>query len=95
MKAIGEALRDLGRFDDAEAARLMQKAESEGITPTFDEDARGPKNMGAIWVSKPDGTFVRSLEVWRLHKDRARHLVGYNKVCECPKPDVTASATSG
>jgi uncharacterized protein YbaR (Trm112 family) len=25
--------------DDAEAARLMQKAETEGITPTFDEDA--------------------------------------------------------
>ena len=61
--------------------------------PGFDEDSRGPKNMGAIWVSKPDGTFVRSLEVWRLHKERARHLVAYNKVCACPKPDVVATAT--
>jgi len=26
-------------IDDSEAARLTQKAESEGITPTFDEDA--------------------------------------------------------
>lgn len=61
--------------------------------PGFDEDARGPKNMGAIWIEKPDGSFVRTLEVWRLHKERARHLVGYNKVCQCPKPDVTATAT--
>jgi hypothetical protein len=49
--------------------------------------------MGAIWVEKPDGSFVRSLKVWRLHAERKQHLVGYNKVCECPKPDVTATAT--
>lgn len=61
--------------------------------PSFDDDARGPKNMGAIWVSKPDGTFVRSLQVWRLHKMRYIHLVAYNKACNCPEPDVIATAT--
>lgn len=61
--------------------------------PDFDDDARGPKNMGAIWITKPDGSFVRSLEVWRRHKERARHLVAYNEACECPQPDVVASAT--
>jgi hypothetical protein len=61
--------------------------------PKFDDDARGPKNMGAIWISKPDGTFVRSLEVWRLHKERSRHLQAFNKACDCPKPDVIATAT--
>ena len=61
--------------------------------PGFDDDARGPKNMGAIWVSQPDGTFVRSLEVWRKHIERKRHLVAYNDACKCPEPDVITSST--
>jgi hypothetical protein len=61
--------------------------------PSFDDNSWGPKNIGAIWVSKPDGSFVRSLQLWRQHKDRSRHLVAYNKACECPKPDVVATAT--
>jgi hypothetical protein len=49
--------------------------------------------MGAIWISKPDGTFVRSLEVWRQHPERGRNLVAFAAACECSKPDVTTTAT--
>lgn len=59
----------------------------------FDQNAWGPLNIGAIWISTPDGEFVKSLEVWRRNKERSRHLVSYNAACNCPKPDVATMPT--
>jgi hypothetical protein len=61
--------------------------------PMFDDDARGPKNMGAIWISTMDGKFVRSLEAWGRHMERSQNLVAFRAVCDCSPADVTASAT--
>src|ERR1700712_3820094 len=95
-KPTTPAIKDAGGASPRLACSVLTEVQHMRLAksdPAFDDDARGPENMGAIWISKPDGTFVRSLEVWRLNKERARHLLAYNKACQCPKPDVIATAT--
>lgn len=52
----------------------------------------GPRNVGAIWIEREDGGFVRTLERWAAV--RAQHLVQWNAASGGNLVDAITSATS-
>lgn len=51
----------------------------------------GPRNVGAIWIERKDGTFLRTVKVWA--KRRAIHLVAWNKSTKGNRVDAVSGAT--
>lgn len=60
-------------------------------TVTFGGDY-SPRNVGAIWISDANGSFVKSLTVWG--NKRRSHLVTWEKVSKGNTVDAITSATA-
>lgn len=52
----------------------------------------GPRNVGAIWIERADGTFVRTLEVWG--DVRREHLIAWRTSSSENDVDAITSSTS-
>lgn len=50
-----------------------------------------PKNVGAVWVTREDGAFVKTLELWG--SKRAKHLVKWNAASSGNVVDAVTGAT--
>jgi hypothetical protein len=50
-----------------------------------------PKNVGAIWIERASGEFVKTLEVWA--STRARYLARWRAEASSNKVDAVTSAT--
>ena len=51
----------------------------------------GPRNIGAIWVTRGDGTYIRTLKVWA--NKRAKYLTHWLSASGGDKVDAVTSAT--
>ncbi len=53
--------------------------------------AFAPRNVGAAWIERGDGTWVKTLEAWATI--RARYLYRFNTACDGNRVDAISRAT--
>lgn len=60
-------------------------------TVTDDGSKYGPRNVGAIWIERQDGSFLRTLEVWG--DVRREHLIAWRTASDENDVDAVTSST--